>query len=204
MEEQKRSVAVPSQARKKKKKKVAAHGGSEAVTNAVSRRQPAAAASSTHARAAVQASNSKQRKAADGNMSRRRRPASQASPAKRRAAAENGHAVGPSNAAPAMVGVTSTARKKKVPSLAPKSTPRKMVGVNGISLAALEINLAYIDSNPALIDRTMAPSSAPPPQPEDAANKNLLENKKFDREKWLEEQMALTNALSSMYTITNT
>ena len=92
-----------------------------------------------------------------------------------------------------VVGKTSVASKKKVPSLAPKKTPRKKAP-NGLSL---EINLAYIDSNPALVanaKKRPAPAAPPP----DVSN--LLENKLFDKTRWMDEQLALTNAMNSMYT----
>ena len=92
-------------------------------------------------------------------------------------------------AASAVVGATSKTKKKKVPSLAPKETPRKK-GPGGIALP--EINLAYIDSNDLVRNR---PPPAPPPE-----KANLIESKAFDRDKWMAEQMALTNAMSSMYT----
>ena len=85
------------------------------------------------------------------------------------------------------MGQTSASTKKKVPSLAPKRTPRKRAA-NGMSL---EINLAYIDSSQEVVDR---PPPAPPPK-----DGNLLDDTQFDRSKWMAEQAELTNSLNSMY-----
>ena len=100
---------------------------------------------------------------------------------------------GAASAAPegGTVGATSTARKKKVPSLAPKKTPRKRAA-NGKSL---ELNLAYIDSSAPVIEHALARAAAPAAAPDKGAN--LLDQ--IDKAKWMEEQAALTASLNSMY-----
>lgn len=57
-----------------------------------------------------------------------------------------------------------------------------------------EINLAYIDSNPALMAGGVLPKPEVP-----GKDANLLESKAFDREQWLRDQAALTAQMSSMY-----
>ena len=83
--------------------------------------------------------------------------------------------------------------KARIPSLAPRETPR-LKGSAGIALP--EINLAYIDANPVLIDATRTKSL---PKSEADKDANLLESKNFNREQWMKEQQALTAAMSSMY-----
>ena len=51
----------------------------------------------------------------------------------------------------------------------------------------MELNLAYIDSDPFVRDRP------PPPPPPEAASQQ------FDKSRWLDEQTAMTQSLSMMY-----
>ena len=92
--------------------------------------------------------------------------------------------------------------KKKVPSLAPKASPRRgPPGLpNGLSL---EINLAYIDSSQVVVDRALqkakAPAGAADPDDGPPEKANLLEDKKFDKQSWMDEQARLSAMMSNMY-----
>ena len=108
----------------------------------------------------------------------------------------SGHGVGKTKEA------AHSRNKKKVPSLAPKASPRRgPPGLpNGLSL---EINLAYIDSSQVVVDRALqkakAPAGAADPDDGPPEKANLLEDKKFDKQSWMDEQARLSAMMSNMY-----
>ena len=125
-----------------------------------------------------------------------------------KAAAADGWSAAASSPATAVasarsVGAVSTARKKagkkpagrpkQVPSLAPKVSERGKKAALG-----LEINLAYIDADPAVREGRLA--KADPPPPDATKHTDSVEAKA----KWLAEQQALTDQFASLYSSSNT